>query len=341
MQNWKLKAVLAAVVACGATSAIAGAGIITSTVARLQDAVSYSTTGSTVRPVTPALTAFVGYTVTIANAGGNTVNNIYFEASTAVTTTLELATFDSAEGATCTVINAASTAIRCTIGQLNAGASYPPVALFFRAPTQGTAVNLSGTTYYAEGTGGPNSIPANSIRPWDPVLPVTLGTASSTLVKSGVPKAGGTFFTGNSISTGADPFTTSANVPSLAAYTSAVIGESPFTINCTNFVVCWQSKITIPGTFSPYLTIVLRQDAANIKPGTKIASVLIRYLGASNDSIIVGDCESPTKPRSDGLPCLAKRVYYKSAAIPGWTPELDGDFEWTLLNTVNGSFSLE
>ena len=29
-------------------------------------------------------------------------------------------------------------------------------------------------------------------------------------------------------------------------------------------------------------------------------------------------------------------VDYKNKKVPGWTPELDGDFEWTLINTENG-----
>ena len=334
-----------------ATTAFAGAGIITSTVVRLQDAVSYST-ASTI----PALTTFVGYTVTIANAGGNTVNDIYFEASTAVTDLAERATFHSAEGTTCAVINVANTAIRCTIGQLKAGASHPPVALFFRAPvkiTNGSAdgpgtdfVNLSGATYYAEGRGGPNSTPDNSIRPWGPVS-VTLGTASSTLVQSGVPKAGGTFFTGAGTSTDADPFTTSANVPSAAAYTSAIIEESDFTVGCTNFVTCWQSDITIPGTFFPYLTIVLRQDALNIRQSTNIENVVIRYQYLNSNNVLkthlitAVDCPSLTTPRGDGLPCLAKRTHYKKNTVVGWTPELDGDFEWTLISTKNGRLAID
>lgn len=354
MLNFKSKALFAALLACGVTSALAGAGVVNTSVSSLQDAVTYSTTGSTVKPVKPALTTYVGYKVDISSdaANTNTINNIYFEASTSVTDGAELATFSSAEGATCTPTNATETAVRCVIGQLTAGAAYPTVVLFFKAPVKVVndvadgetedRVVLTGTTYYAEGTGGPNSPPDNSVNGWLPAgYPVTLGTASATLVKSGVPKAGGTFFTGDGSSTSSDPFTTSVSVPPAAAYTKALIFEEPLATNCTNFVACWTSEITIDGTFSPYLTIVLRQDASNIKPGIKIGSTVIWYTGADNNTVQVGDCSNATTPRTDGLPCVAGRKHYKNKTVDGWTPDLDGDFEWTLINTKNGRLAID
>jgi hypothetical protein len=202
-------------------------------------------------------------------------------------------------------------------------------------------VSFSGTSFYAEGTGGPTSPPQNSTTTWT-APPVTLGTANPTLVKSALPKGGGNLFTGNGgISNGADPFATSVNVPPGQTFTTAEISESPDGINCTNnFSACFRSDITIPGSFSPYLTIVLRQDASTILKGTKIESVTIQYLGGSISPWDVGLCASPTTPRTDGYPCIAKRVFYKSRSTPGWTADLDGDFEWTLINLFNGSYKV-
>ena len=339
-----------------ATSAFAGAGSITTTVTPLQTKVTYSTSAQMI---------YVGYRVAIGNTDGNTINHIRFTASASVTDPAELATFDSAEGATCVTTNAAKTAIECWIGQLPAGVSYPTFAVFFKAPAKiliGVAdtgldyVNLSGDMVYAEGPSGGNPAP-NSVVPWaTPLLPVQvqLGTASDTDVRSGVPKAGGTFFTGIAgVSSGGDRFTTRVTVPEVAAFSTAQIIESEFasiasipSIICTNFTKCWQSDITIEGnnatnSYLPYLTIVLRQDALNIKSGVKIGSVIVWYLAsATSGPYQVGDCATGPQPILGGLPCIAKRTYYKNSSVSGWTPELDGDFEWQIISLKNGRFTL-
>ena len=334
-------------------AASAGAGVLTTTVTPLSPAVTYSSLASA-SPARPALDTYIGYTVSIVNAGGNTINNISFTGSTQVTDGDEKAVFSSIEGATCTTPT--TTTIRCVIGQLKAGQAVPTFAVFFKAPVKDTAsplpdglagscattdcVTFSGITSYAETTGGANSPVDNSIAEWT-AGDVTLGTFTPTLVKSAVQKGGGRLFTGSGgVSTAADPFTTAVVVPAGTTFTTAEIVETPDGINCTNnFSACFRSDITIPGAFSPYLTIVLRQDASTILKGTKIESVLIQYTGASG-TVIVGDCASPTTPLTNGNPCIAKRTYYKSSRTPGWTLELDGDFEWTLINLGNGSYKV-
>lgn len=335
----------------------AGAGVLTSVVTPLTEAVTYSVPSSA---TTAALTTYVGYTVSIANVSGNTINNVRFTGTASATDTDEKVLFSSVEGASCTV-STDRTAIECAIGQLKAGQAAPVFAVFFQAPAKDTVspipngvsgscattdcVNFSGVTYYAEGTGGPNSVPQNSTTIWA-AAPVTLGTNSPTFVKSAVQKSGGALFTGNgAVSTGADKFTTRVVVPLAATYTTAEIQEADITAaNCSpNFNTCFRSDITVPGTFnSPnYLTFVLRQDSSTILSGTKIESVLIQYTPTgSTQSVFVGLCANPTTPRTDGLPCIAKRTYYKNSRTPGWTLDLDGDFEWTLISTKNGSYKV-
>lgn len=334
-------------------AAWAGAGELITTVTPLSASVTYSALAST-SPARPKLDTFVGYTVTVANAGGNTINNISFTGSTLVTDGDEKAVFSSAEGTTCTATT--DTSISCTIGQLKAGQAFPTFAVFFKAPVKDTVsplpdgvagscassdcVSFSGITYYAETTGGATSPVDNSVSEWT-TGQVTLGTFNATLVKSAVPKGGASLFTGSGgVSSSADPFATTVVVPAGTTFTTAEVSETPDGINCTNnFNACFRSDITIPGTFSPYLTVVLRQDASTILRGTKIESVLIEYTGPGG-AVLVGDCASPTTPRSDGLPCIVKRTYYKSSRTPGWTAELDGDFEWTLINLKNGSYKV-
>ena len=353
-----LAGALLAVTAAGLLApgaANAGAGEIRVVVTPLTTAVSYSVAASTV-PVRPALNTTIGYVVSISNAGGNTINNVRFTGAAVATDAQETATLSSIDGRICTVTGPSS--IDCAIGQLRAGQSAESFAVFFNAPVKDSVsplpdgnssactttdcVLFSGITYYAEGTGGlANSTPINSTVAWS-AGPVTLGTFSTSLVKSALEKKGGTLFTGDGgVTTGTDRFTTSVVVPAIASYTSVLLQETPFSTNCTNnFSVCFSSEITIPGvTFSPYLTITLRQDASTILKGTKIQSVLIQYTGPGG-TVIIGDCASPTTPRSDGVPCIAKRVVYRNSRTPGWTLELDGDFEWTIINTKNGSYAV-
>jgi hypothetical protein len=349
MRDLKFAILFAAASLGSIPSAFAGAGAITTTIAPLQVEVTYSK---------DALTTYVGYTVQVANAGGNTINNIRFTARTSVTDPAEAAVFSSAEGAICTP-TAVVNEIQCAIGQLTAGVAHPTVALFFKAPVkiaQGVAdgtgedtVTLTGTTYYAEGTGGLNSTPDNSINEWGPVASVVLGTDNPTLVKSAVPKAGGTFFTGaGGVSNGNDKFTTSVKVPAAASFSKATIDESTTCGAGVNFFyTCYQSALSIVDALGatvsfapPYLAIVLRQDASNIRSGTKIGSIDI-YYSPDPDTIPpakVNDCPSPTTVYGGGVPCIAKRVYYKNGSVPGWTPDLDKDFEWWILNDQNGTY---
>jgi len=146
-----------------------------------------------------------------------------------------------------------------------------------------------------------------------------------------------------------DKFTTFVAIPPGSVFTTADIVENDLT-NCNGFKTCKEVVLTIPATsencpvayspskcFEPYLTIVLRQDASNIKPGTKIESVLIDYVDDDNvRHPYIGDCETGPQPRTDGIPCIAARKYYKNDKVPGWIPALDGDFEWTIINLKNG-----
>lgn len=352
-QSTLLGAALAATIAAagvvGVAPAWAGAGTITTVVTPLSTNITYSIEGT---PTVTALPTWVGYTVSISNAGGNTVNAVRFIGKTSVTDSLESAVYSSIEGTTaCT---ASGPDVDCQLGQLRAGEGVS-FAVFFKAPAKvanGVAdangqdsVSFSGTTKYAEGDGGPNSPPQNSIRPWA-ANAVGLGTENSLVVKSAVQKTGGVFFTGaGGVSKGGDKFATTVTVPPSAKYTTAAIEELIFTAGCVSFVDCYRSTITVPlpvGTaaFSPYLTFVLRQDQANIVKGTRIETVVIKYTDDASVVHTLGACATGPVPRSDGVPCIAQTKYYKNSRVTGWTLELDGDFEWTLINLHNGSFDL-
>jgi hypothetical protein len=302
--------------------------------------------------------------VDIANAGGNTINNIRFTATARTTDVDERLTLLSVEGATCTATAAAPNLlnIECSIGQLRSGQSREPFAILLRAPIKDSAspipdgvagscattdcVAFSGVSFYAEGTGGSNSVPQNSTRVWASA-PVTLGTFTPTLLKSAVTRNGGTLFTGRAgVTTADDRFTTRVTIPSALTYTTALIQEQTSGVSTCqdnrNFNECWTADITIPGTFSPTpLSIVLRQDAKTILGGAKIDSVQIFYRATPTSAAEqVGNCATGPVPRSDGLPCIAGRTFYRNKNVPGWTTELDGDFEWRLISLKNGSYTV-
>jgi hypothetical protein len=363
---------------------------LTTTVTPLSAAVTYSTLASA-SPARPRLDTYVGYTVNVANASKSTIAHIRFTGSTLVTDGDEKAVFSSSDGATCTA-DADGTTISCPIGKLKSGESFPTFTVFFKAPVKDSAsplpdgvsgscattdcVEFSGVSHHSEanhhhkwrlfdhwghGKRGHKPPVDNSSGEWE-AAEVTLGTPSAVRVKSALPKEGGSMFTGaGGASSSTDPFTTTVLVPPSPTYTTVEIVETPDNVNCTNnFNACFRADITIPGTFSPYLTIVLRQDASTIVKGTKIESVLIEYTGASGTTFI-GDCASPTTPRNDGIPCLAGRrtipvapavapVIPKtgnlltttliSTPTPTPTPVVVESFEWTLINLGNGSYKV-
>jgi hypothetical protein len=329
----------------------AGAGVLVTEVTPLSPAVTYSTL-ATVSPSRPALDTYVAYRVRIANESGNTINNVRFVGAATVTDAQEQALLTSIDGPVACQVGADLASLSCNIGQLKGGESAPGFVVFFKAPVKDAVsptpdgqpgacattdcVTFAGTTFYAEGTGGlTNSQPQNSTVTWS--SQVTLGTFNPTLVKSAVPRGGGRLFTGDAaLTTGGDRFSTTVVVPSGTVPTTAEIAETTQTV-CSVLTECFVSTITAPGSFSPYLTIVLRVDRAVIPNGTKIQSVTVQYEGED-----VGLCASPTTPRTDGKPCIAERRAYPNNSRSGllFPVELENDFEWTLINLGNGSYKI-
>lgn len=327
---------------------------ITTTVTPLSAAVTYSVPASASRA---ALDTYIGYRVRVTNTGTVAIAGATFAGTLAATDTDERPSFASAEGAACHA-QADTRTVKCDLGAIAPGAALPEFVLFFKAPAKDTASPLpdgvagSCTTTDCAAFGGYTVFTALSdkggrtrlryfLANWS-AAPVTLGTFNPSLVTTAVQRTGGTVFTGNgAVTTGDDKFTTAVAVPAGPTYTTAQIREEAEGQFCSsNFSDCFRSDVTIPGTFSPYLTIVLRQDRSTIVKGASIASVLVKYFDENGVAYIVGDCASPTTPRSDGLPCVARRTHYSTPSVPGWTPELDGDFEWTLINLRNGSYKV-
>ena len=334
------------------TGAFGAAGLTSANVDPLSPVVTYSRAANP--PRISALTTYIGYPVVVNNTSGNTINNVVFEGTITIADAQEIATFSSSDGASCAVVPPTapgnSVTVRCPIGQLKAGQSTQPFSIFFVAPQQDDVSPLAAGMDYAEFAGiiitaegaEKGNSPNDSVDDWS-ATNVGLGTPNVMEVKSAVPKSGGSFFTGDGCITGllgGDPFTTSVVVPSSGIIAKASILEAP-TNATSNFVTSYKTTLDIidaststTADFSPsLLRIVLRMDAKNILKGTKIDSVVIQYNG-----VTVLNCPTPTTVTSPGTPCIAERKAYRNRGVPGWTPDLDGDFEWTILNTTNGVF---
>lgn len=288
----------------------------------------------------PALPTYAAYTVTIANNGNNTLNNVVFTGTTAVALVngpAASAPFFQSSGLACQTTSAGTASIACPIGQLRAGGDSRTFTVLFNAPVQGTlpaptdAVNFSWTFNYAE---GPNDNPGAAHQDTQFGTTVTaLGTPTDSQVRSFVPAGGATIFTGLSgVATAADPWTTTVTIPSLA---EATVVESLLLQSCSaDLLTCNASDLTIPGSFAQ-LVITLRRDKTTIKPGAKINNAEVTYAQDGVNFTPLQSCDVTGGP-APGVPCLAARKAYTKKNAP--SAEWIGDWEFIIFALDNGQY---
>ena len=68
-----------------------------------------------------------------------------------------------------------------------------------------------------------------------------------------------------------------------------------------------------------------------------ILTGLPRYQNTTVNACVNGSVN--TAPNA-GLPCILSSQCYKRST-PGWTLDLDGDCEWTLINSENGTLKIQ
>jgi hypothetical protein len=329
----------------------AGAGDVITTVTPLQTNVTYSAPAS---GAAPELTTYVGYAVTVGNAPSNTntINKFRFVGTTSVTDPAEQAVFSASDGLPCSA-SADGTSIECAIGQLRAGQSVS-FALFFKAPQKvvnavadapaSDFVSFSGSTFYAEGTGGvPVSVPDNSTKPWS-AAPVQLGTNNPTSVKSAVQKTGGSLFTGDgAAATATDTWTTTVAIPAAPTFTTAQIEEASGVPLAPNLLDSSITTLSIPGSFQK-LVITLRRDASTLIKGAKIASARVYYDNPTTPApgvtypyevLPCTDTSFGVLPKP-GLPCINRRTEYTRKNAP--TPDWEDDWEFEIFARDNGRY---
>ncbi len=354
-----LAALLAAAPAFGTTTTNRQVSV---TVTSLSGNVTYNTG--------PETAYVVGYNVTVLNGGGNTINNVIFRGATSVTDDAnETAGFDSTDAAFCAA-TLGSKQISCSVGTLAAGAS-KSFTVTFRAPIKfdnngigdatGTDfVLFGGFVDFAEGQNDNQNNPPNNDQVVWQADNVLLGTASTTVVISGLTPVGGTFYTGAPLVTSsADKFAIKVSVPAQEKYSTVKLDEVADVdpVQCAarrNFAKCYQANVFIPevqftGTNSNFLEIFLRVDGSNILLSAKINRVLIQYDArpeGSTDPLelyTVGPCPiingvaQPLSGAEAGKPCIADATQVGGSKGKVKTP---ASFVWRILNINNGKMGI-
>ena len=316
------------------TSAIAGDPSVASTVTAVPTTVTYS------RPnESPPLITYVAYEISIVNNSKNVLNKVRVVGSTSVSgSETQTAPFVASIGLSCSPTNVSATAIECSIGQLRGGGGSSSFVVIFQAPTEGASVNFAWTHFYSEGSNDSGAHTDTNTG----TTSTALGTPIATELKTYIPPAGGTFFTGSTgVATSSDPWTTTVNVPSFA---KAEVKETSSLQTCApNLLTCETSELKIPGIF-PKLVITLRRDVSTIAKGAKINSARITYTDPTTpDPRIVYPYE--LLPCTDttwgplpqvGIPCLNKRTEYTKRTAP--TPDWIGDWGFEIWAIDNGRY---
>ncbi len=171
------------------------------------------------------------------------------------------------------------------------------------------------------------------------------GMAATSITEPGSTVSATLPSSGGSLTATSGEFITTATITTPQRITSVNIAQSknPTSGVCRSFKTCYASEQTIPGEFDPPLKFTLQMDAANIKRGTKIENVDIRYTGTDINNTTVANWPVPMclvsgVPRADGLPCISTRIFFKNTRVPGWTVDRDGDFLWEAISKKNGTF---
>ena len=236
----------------------------------------------------------------------------------------------------------------CAIGQLKSGESRE-FFLIFQAPTDGTDIKFNGHTGFSEGNSS-NTPPANFTLNVDNTIGLaTIDTSDvNRSVKTVLPPAGGTFFTGpNGQVNGANLVSTTVGVPTTALVTDNRIDQSALpSYACSGanpgyFCYGLSSSIQINNagtgakvyfTGSP-VTIVLRQDAASLtvkKPTPGPYDVKLFYSATTGVGSEVPSCATTGGPTQDH-PCVnTRRDFLKGKK---------GYYEYEILALDNGVFS--
>lgn len=343
-----------------------GNRLITVTAERQAESTSYTGSGSF---------NFVSFKLTVANVGGNVVNNISVRATSRVlpasasdtdpsswpASTL-LAPYNSASSPACTPGSAANV-VDCTVGQLRSASeagSSKTFVVWFASPTRTSdpgypeEVNLQWDAFYSDQSGGQRIDSDAGIADF-PTSIDAYGLLTNEF-KSAVPLAGATLSTGSENGDGLpsplDPWTTTVVVPGAVADYKQARGteRSDGILESSDLVDRRITELEIPDTnYSPNkIVITLRRDFSTIRKGSKITNSVVYYTrtivgdpSQPADRAVVLFCESvpANGPYFDGniwRPCIRDRSAVPNKKVV--TGKSQGYWQWVIEAYENGRY---
>jgi hypothetical protein len=325
-----------------------------------------------------SLPTFADYRMTLTSLERERFNQFRFKGTITIdglpAGSTAAATLFSADGATCTL---ASGVLECTVpGELVDCGQTLSFNVTLKTPDAGTGITVTGKATFVEHN-----------RQWESTNTDTASTAlsepSPDSVSSYVPASATqatTLFSGTNTQGGVvgaipivdtkavppinDPFTTTVIVPAGSAATTATVAESELLASCSANPRCFQSKLTIPGSFD-FLTIILRRDRTTLMSSSPkgrghddddddqrhsgqsaIENALVKYFPDDDPAnperfIIVPNCSVvPGGVPTPKNPCIASRKAYptKSSHKSPVPAGLEGDWEFVIHALDNGRY---
>ena len=258
---------------------------------------------------------FVSYALTIANIGGNTVNDISLRAtsrvlpvgtsataSSAWPSSTSLAPFNSSNSLACGGTGTETNVVNCTVGQLRAAGQANSSATFvvwFASPTRTAApldggleeINLLLTASYSDSSNGERIDSTTGIANF-PTSIDPFGQLTNQF-KSAVPPDGATLSTGSlngdGLPTPEDPWTTTVVLPGAVANFMQARGTelTDGILESSDLIDRRVVELVIPQTnYAPNrIVITLRRDFSTIRKGSKISNSVIYYTNATGGDL--------------------------------------------------------
>ena len=325
-----------------------------------------------------SLPTYASYQLTITSLERDRLKNFKFKGTVAVqglpTDSTESATLFSAEGATCSL---AAGALECTVpGELTYAGKTLTFTVTLKTPGAGSAITVTGKATFFEHycdweytnvatasttLTAPSPDSVSTFVPASPTVATTLysGTNTASGVVGAIP-----IVDTKAVPPINDPFTTTVIVPAASPATTATVLESEVLASCSANPRCFQSKLTIPGSFD-FLTIILRRDRTTLMSSSPkgrghdeddddgrhsgqsaIDNAIVKYFPDDDPSnpdrfIIVPNCSVvPGGVPTPKNPCIASRKAYptKSSHKSPVPAGLEGDWEFVIHALDNGRY---
>jgi hypothetical protein len=328
------------------------------------------------------LPTYASYRMTITSRDHHRLKMFSFKGTVTTLGTTDKATLFASDGAACTLSEAG--ALQCAIpGELTSYGKTLTFSVTLKVPAAGDAIQVSGKATFREygcdwdytpvasattALTAPDPNAVSTYVPTSPSAATTLYSGSNT--QSGVPGAIPVVDSKTD-----DPFTTTVIVPADSPATTATVIERDLAESCSANPRCFESKLTMPGTFD-FLTIILRRDRTTLMSSkghghsghghghdkgrgqghddddgrysgqSSIDNAIVKYFpdddpGNPDRFIIVPNCSVvPGGLPTPKNPCIASRkAYPKKGSHKTPVPAgLEGDWEFVIHAVDNGRY---